>query len=72
MIPDPRPAGPETAGPMEVPASGALQQSGGDRPKGDLTAVGFCGVSPLGHLIAPVFLEVRDPGRFRVGASEPS
>ena len=33
------------------------------------TAVCVCSVSPLGHSIAPVILQVRNPGRFHVDAS---
>ena len=36
------------------------------------TAVCVCGVSPLGHSIAPGFLHARSPGRSRVRPRRPS
>jgi hypothetical protein len=35
-------------------------------PPFTLAAVCVCSMSPLGHSIAPVVLQVRSPGRFRV------
>ncbi len=40
------------------------------RPPVRATGVCVCSVSPLRHSLAPVFLQVRTPGRLAVGASE--